>query len=491
VQPADSSQADQAFERRVFKGGQSLIASQIIRGIFRAISAFLVVRLLTPVDYGIFGMALVLYGMVYAVRDLGLTTAAVSADQLGPEKLTRVFCTSAAFGGILALLFAAASPVAANWNSEHRLVPVMLELSLAFLLNGLGTAPQVLLNRELKFVTLSRIEVLSAAVSIGIAIACAFAGWGYWSLVHMTVAAELVRTAGSWWAARWRPQDFSFGPGMQPLLMIGLAVAGFTAISTIASSCDQFLVGLWFGAESLGLYGRAAQFTLLPSHFVLAPLSGWMVAALSRLKAQPERFRTLNSQVTNAVAHAIYPFAALLIAAPAAVIELFLGHTWVAAAPILRWLALGLLVQPLICAQNWLMMSHGRGQRLCVIAAASLVVLLTLSFCLRSHEATGIAAAVAATALIALPGVAWAVKGSPVSVVHDLLQPLRLPAILFLLVAAVTFAALNLLSHLRWSGPAALAAGFAFWLFVVASLRPLRRELATASRAFFAGSGKL
>ena len=480
------------FERRLFAGGRSLLVSQALRLAIRVASTVTLARLLNPMDYGIFGMAVVVYGLFYAVRDLGLATVTVSRQNMTEDQVTALFWVNAAVGAALAAAFAGIGPFLASLDSEPRLRMVIPVLGSCYLINGLGAQAQAVLGREMRFVTLSAIEVASMAASFAAAIGMAWAGAGYWALVGLAVSAELVRLAGLWWACRWRPGRWPGWAGLREMLAHGARLTGFNSLNYLASSADQFLVGVWMGTTPLGLYGRAAQFTSLPAQFLMTPLSGWMVAALSRLKPNPRSYASLNAQVTNAMAHAVFPLAAALAAAPGPILTLALGAKWVEAAPALRWLSLGLLAQPLLFCQNWLLISQGRSGRLLALAAANLVLLLALCFALRGGGIEGIACAMGvATVLVSLPGIVWATRQSPVAlekVAGTLLIPLALAAA-FGLSLRGALAAVGVQSNGRIL--AALLGAFTVWSLLGLAWSPARREWVGAARAFGAASGSL
>jgi PST family polysaccharide transporter len=493
VSTAESEQQHAAlFEKRLFAGGRSLLASQAIRLGLRVASTVMLARMLNPTDYGIFGMAVVVYGLFYAIRDVGLSTVTVSRHAVTDDEISALFWINVAVGAILTALFCGLGPAFAAIDSEPRLKAMFPALGACYLINALGAQPQAVLSREMRFVTLSAIEVVSMAGGLAVALGAAWAGAGYWALVCMVISAEVVRLAGLWWACPWRPGPWPGWTGLRELLGLGARLTGFNTLNYLAGTTDQFLVGAWMGSTPLGLYGRASQFTSLPAQYLMTPLNAWMVAALSRLKLEPGRYASLNRQVMNAVAQVVFPLATGLIAAPAPIITFALGAKWAGGAGALRWLAVGLLAQPLLFAQNWLMLSQGHGGRLCALATANLAALLALCAAMRAHGIEGIACATAFAAIaVSLPGIYWATRQSPVAL-RGAAGALRRPFLL-----AIAFGA-ALGGTLRALGTAsnghtliALLAAIAVWASLALAWRSARREWLEAVRAFGMASGKL
>src|SRR5262249_45660734 len=72
----------------------------------------LVARLLTPADYGVFGMATVFFGLVSMANEFGLGTAVVTLPKLRTEQIAQVNGLSVLMGlAAFAISCVAASPL--------------------------------------------------------------------------------------------------------------------------------------------------------------------------------------------------------------------------------------------------------------------------------------------------------------------------------------------------------------------------------------------
>ena len=136
---AESEQHHAAlFEKRLFAGGRSLLASQAIRLGLRVASTVMLARMLNPTDYGIFGMAVVVYGLFYAIRDVGLSTVTVSRHAVTDDEVSALFWINVAVGAILTALFCGLGPAFAAIDSEPRLKAMFPALGACYFINALG-----------------------------------------------------------------------------------------------------------------------------------------------------------------------------------------------------------------------------------------------------------------------------------------------------------------------------------------------------------------
>src|SRR5690349_490902 len=188
------------------------VSSGLITGTAQAIkfalslgSAALLGRLLTPRDFGLVGMVTTLTGFLAMFSEAGLSTATIQAEGVTHEQTSNLFWINASLGMGMGLVASALAPAIAWFYHEPRLVWVSLLLGLAFPITGLALQHRALLNRQMRFGALARIDVGSMLVSIAVACSMALTGFGYWSLVGMQLAAAASACGLAWRESPWRP----------------------------------------------------------------------------------------------------------------------------------------------------------------------------------------------------------------------------------------------------------------------------------------------
>jgi PST family polysaccharide transporter len=396
-------------------GGRVLLTAQVARLAIRLVSAATLARLLLPDDYGLFGMVLSVHGLLYMVRDFG-TGPAVQQGELTAERFAAL-CRLGLVGGCgLTVACAALGPGVAWFYDEPRLAVLMAAIGLSFPFAGLAAPLQGRLYREQRIGRAAWAEIAGIGAASAAAIVAAWAGAGVWALVLMAIVNEAITLALL--AAGQR--------GLPPLVAStgGAAwsrLAGFAAQLTVhgvasyfARLCDQVTVGRFASPAALGIYGRGVQLATLPVQSVAAPLTGWLVASLARLRDRPEEYRAFFRTVLNGLNHLVLPFAAVCVVAPEVVVGVFYGHRWLAAAPVLRWLGVGLAVQTWLAAPVWVLLSVGRARRLALWSVATLAVFLVACGLARHAGLETMAAATAGAALLtALGALAVSTRTTP------------------------------------------------------------------------------
>src|SRR5262245_18572853 len=250
VRAMDGAPAD--LKQRIAQGGLASIISQGTRFLLRTISLLVLARLLVPQDFGIVGMATVVTGFLGLFRDFGLSGASVQRASITEAQMSVLFWINLVIGGTFTVLCIALAPTLAAFYREPRLVMVTVVLAIGFFFGGASAQHQAILQRSMRFVALSFIDIASLTVSIVAATAMAATGYGYWALVVMAVGPTVGLSIGAWFATGWAPGMPSQQSGMWSMLRFGSTVTLNGIVVYIAYNTEKILLGRFWGAETLG-----------------------------------------------------------------------------------------------------------------------------------------------------------------------------------------------------------------------------------------------
>lgn len=316
-----------------FSGSSTLATSTV-----QAVKLVILARLLTPEDFGVAAMAMVLIACGSVVADLGVGSAVIQREDVPEPVLARLYGLGLATGAALFAVLALAAPLAAKIYAEPRVGPVLLGLGLVFLVLPIGTLHQALAEKRLAFKGLAAIEVAASIVGATGAIACALAGGGVWALVTDQVASATVKAALLWAQGRpfWRSRPSFALRGLRPYLRFGAFSVGQRTANYATSNIDYALIGSLLGAHALGVYRIAYELATLTSGRLNIVVSRVFFPVMARFAPDQARFRGafLRMQETATLLGAPLVVGIGLVA-PLAVPGL-LGARWAEAVPLLR-----------------------------------------------------------------------------------------------------------------------------------------------------------
>jgi O-antigen/teichoic acid export membrane protein len=431
------------LRERTIRGGFAKLFAQGLDFLLRMGSLMVLARLLDPEDFGLVAMVTAATGVFSLFKNAGLSLATVQQGTITNEQLSTLFWVNMLVGVTLGFLSLAIAPVLVSFYSEPRLFWVTTVLGAGFLFNGAGVQHSALLQRQMAFTTLAVIDICSLILSMTVGISMAFGGYGYWALVCSAIVAPAASTVGLWLSTSWIPGLPHKGVGISSMLRFGGTATLNGLIMYIAYNLEKVLLGRFWGAEALGIYGRAYQIVAIPSENLNAATGGVLFSALSRLQNDPIRFKNYFLKSYTLLLSLTLPITLACALFADDIIYLLLGPKWKDAALIFRLLTPTIVVFALINPTYWLLVSIGMAGRSFKIALV-LAPLVIMSYLIGlPYGPTGVAVAYSAVmTLWVVPHIVWCVHGSMISLrelSHAIFQPFFSATVAAALAFAVQF----------------------------------------------------
>ena len=315
-----------------------------------------VMRLLSPVDYGLMGLATILLGFFGLINELGAIPAIIQRQQVEQCLIRKVFgLVLVSNASLYVAAFAGAPYFAALFGEAYPLATVIRVLALSLIIGALSAVPNALLQRDLKFKTISLIDFAATLVGAVATLMLAIEGGGVWSLVFGSLIKEAGNAVGLIAVTRFRVAPLLDFTGLRTVLAFGMKISGARIVWYFNSSFDGLLIGKILGEGALGLYSVANTLAYLPASKVLGLSNQIAFAAYSRLQDDRVRVRQYFLEGASIASFIFFPLCWGMSAVADDFIDVVLGPTWHEAAMVLQiialgvpYRALGLFMQPLV-----------------------------------------------------------------------------------------------------------------------------------------------
>ncbi|UPO77617.1 oligosaccharide flippase family protein [Arthrobacter sp. Helios] len=335
-----------------------------------------VVRLVTPHDFGVFAAALVVHAVVSSFGELGLSSCVARRD-LDPEKVASTVALLALLSSFLLAvgMALAAEPLAAALGAPEAAGPIRV-LSIAVFLGGVFTVPGALLVREFRQGRVFLASIISFVPANLILVLLAVNGDGAMAFAWSRVAGQLV--SGVVMALS---VDRTYWPRLRraevgPVLRFGLPLAGANLLGYSLLNADYAIIGAFLGPGELGIYTLAFTVASWSTSVLSSTINSVAMPAFSALRSDPAELRRFLAKTSRLVALIAFPISALTIALADELVAVLYGQPWAAAAPVLRVLALygGLFALSLLLSN--LLVGQGRAGAVFGVQAAWLLILV-------------------------------------------------------------------------------------------------------------------
>jgi O-antigen/teichoic acid export membrane protein len=347
-----------------FRGSAFTLIAQGIKLFLQIGSVAVLARILTPEDYGLFGIAMAVILFVNLFKDMGLPTVTIQKAEITHAQVSNLFWINATMGLGFALLTVMASPLVGWVYHEPRLVAMIMVMSLLCVANGFVSQPQAFLQRSMQFKKLAIVDVISVMIGVLVAIIAAWHLGKYWSLVYMHLTISVTTLAGTWWICNWRPAKPSHSGDIRQLLRSGRHLTLSTLLAYINRNLDSLLIGWSRGPRELGFYDKAYMLLLLPNLYIHLPVSRIALSSLSRTQNDEEQHRRHYAGIVLLTTSLGMGLIAFLFVAADKVILFILGSQWIPSVPLFRALAPAAFVDCFLITLNWVLISLGQTKRL-------------------------------------------------------------------------------------------------------------------------------
>jgi PST family polysaccharide transporter len=333
-----------ATSRKVVKAGLSWqTASVAIQALMQMVVLSALARLVEPAAFGLVAMANVAIAFGQLLSEAGAGSAVVQRQKpVDHAFISAAFMLSVGIGVVLFAAQAVLSPWLEAFFGMPGLQPVLITLGLVFVIMGAGRVCEALLQREMRFAVLMKINFTAQVLGYAVpAVVLALLGFGVWALVGATLLQTLLRTALYMVFTR-----HGFGVRTSWTDVREVAAFGIGATQTkfwvyIMGQGDHFIVGRRFDADALGQYQVMTQLAFMPGMHVGSILDAVFFPVASRLKGNPEKLRSVYLTLMSYSFVFMAGLGFYLAANAPLLVNLLLGERWLDAVPVFQVLCLG------------------------------------------------------------------------------------------------------------------------------------------------------
>ena len=340
---------------------------------------------LVPEQFGLAAMALSVMSVTSIFGGATLRAILIQRSDRFEEVAGQVFWMGLGLNLVTALLLVAAAPLGALVFSDPRVAILILVAAVAPPIQSLSIVHAALLNRRLRFGELATVQFCGGLGQNLSAMLLAACGAGALALilpliVNAIIAGMLYRR-GAGRISVGRPRPRSWGELQGPVVWLMANTLG-TALQTSGPNFalglierDATITGLYywgfsFASQAIFLLGTNLQYVFFP--------------ALRKLNAEPARQALALERAGRTLMIVVVPIILLQALLAPAFIQLVFDKRWLPAVPVVQWISLGLITQPVGLLTMSILLARGEFRRLAWFSG-------TLALCLTAAAVIGAA----------------------------------------------------------------------------------------------------
>lgn len=242
-----------------WRGGSNLLSQLFTWGF-----TVLIMRILSPEDYGLLAMAGVSITFFGLISELGLGPAIIQNKNMSEYQLRQILGITIIVNSAIAIMLFLLAPIISNYFNDHRLVWLIRVMSIQFIPSAFIVIPQSILTRKLDYKALSIVDFTASIITSIITLGLATAGFGVWAIVGGMLFNVAIRTIGVNIICPFlKMPSFSFA-GTRKMLVYGGNITVSRLLWTFYTQSDVLLAGKFFSSQLLGYYSVSMYLARMP-----------------------------------------------------------------------------------------------------------------------------------------------------------------------------------------------------------------------------------
>jgi O-antigen/teichoic acid export membrane protein len=367
-----------ARKTTVFAGAAIVVAMRWLDRLMGLLSTLVLVRLLTPADFGVVAMATIVVGLIDVILDLGVHIALIQNRATTPEHFHTGWTIRAIQAAFAALIVFAASWPVADYYHDPRITAVMHVMAISVLIGGFENIGIVMFQKNMTFGRDFKFFFLKRLLGVVISIIAAFTLRSYWALIIGSLGSRLGGVALSYALHDFRPH-FSLKKAAE-IWSLSQWVLVKNIGSYVDARIDKLIVGRRFDATNMGAYTLADELAALPSTELLAPLGRVLFPAFVDARSDTSNLRRIFLLALGVQAVVGVPAAiGITLVARDAVLAV-LGPAWVIAIPFVQVMGLVNALLCLVASAGYVLLALGKARTLSYCAWTQVVIFALLLF---------------------------------------------------------------------------------------------------------------
>ncbi len=335
------------FAQKAASGlGWMLTSAASIQGIGLLVNTVLA-RLLLPTDFGAVALVVAVIGVLQTFAELGTSVALVQREHLTRSLIDSAFLATV----ILTLSIVALMWSTASYFAHFFRIPVLAGLlkiaAFSYLFRGIFSLHRCILLRDLRYKEISIIEFGSVLLNGIATIVLAYQGHGPHSIVWGQLLSTVSVLMAGFWLTKYIPGSLGSIKDIRELLSFGMWVSLGRILGNAAGKFDNFVIGKFLAAATLGSYYMAQKIVMLIPNAYTGIIDQVTLPIYSRFQRDPERVEEGYFKTLSLTSIILLPPSCLIFTFADPLVRILLGSQWLQVIPLIMIMSLFGIAQSL------------------------------------------------------------------------------------------------------------------------------------------------
>lgn len=297
-------------------------------------------RLLTPAQFGYFGVATLVLAFLEVITETGINIFLIQGKKDIREYINSAWVISIFRGILLSCIIILATPFIVDFFNVNEAYYVLLLTAAIPFIRGFINPAIVTYQKELLFRNEFRLRTAIFFLDVVVSVLFAFYTRNAVSFVYGLIASAILEVILSFYLIPLRPKFIFEFRKMKQIIQKGWWVTVTVLFGYLADNGDNLTVGKLMGSASLGIYQVAYKLSTLTITEIANVVNQVIFPVYSKFSDDKKRLRRAFFRVTGISSFVGFVISLVLYIFAEQIITLFMGNQWLAAIPIVKILAL-------------------------------------------------------------------------------------------------------------------------------------------------------
>lgn len=322
------NQSVQSIKQQAF---QALRWTVTLRFIGQAISwlfTIIIIRLLSPQDYGLLAMANSFFNFIVMLSTSGLGDGLIYTRQHNERQIRQILGLLIVVNLTLFIVTVSLAPVVARYYKQLQVKEILQVLALAFLMLPWIILLDALLTKNIDFKKKTIIEFAGICVSGLTSFYLAWSGFGVWSLVIAQLGNLFVQATTLMLVCPLPGKPLFNFSGIESIIKFGSVVTLTSIVWSIYVNIDIMIAGRYMDSVSIGLYATAFSLATMPMIKITPIITQIAFPVFSRIKDSHEQLTWYFRRSLRLASIIAFPIFIGLASVAPEFVPVILGDRW-------------------------------------------------------------------------------------------------------------------------------------------------------------------
>lgn len=320
------------------KGAIWMVAMRWCLKAIGLVHTIIIARLLTPDDFGIVAMALIIFAFLEIMSNVNVDMILIRNKNAAKEDYDSAWTIKVLTGlGVTAMLMILA-PFLSTYFNDDRVVAVVQIVSLRAGILGFENIGVVDFRKNLDFSREFRYWVFRRITLFVFSLSLVFILRNYYAIAIALPVSAAITVGISFVMSPYRP-TFCFTK-IKEIGAFSSWLLCFNYTQFLSDRTDEFIIGGVSNASTMGTYHLASDLAMLPTREVILPLARALDPTFSKIAHDGAELRKAFCGVFNYIAILCASVSLGMFVVAEDLVITLLGDQWYSAIPFFKWLAL-------------------------------------------------------------------------------------------------------------------------------------------------------